>query len=305
MEKFRKAIPMILLIVLCVVTILSFLRIGDLEDQIRRLENDINSMDVSLRNDMSNLVGNVEHVLEQEASIISDAQYEVGSLNVESLTIPVTVSVTPKYQQEGTVVALQLENGEIVDLTRSGAVYTATLDVAIEDELNRPQAIITTDGLQSVQTLEWYLEPLDYVKLYAEIHTPRIQVNPTYKIEDSIDVYVDGKDTDSVWKIELVTVLDGEEQRRDVFELAERAEYSTMGTLVPKDYEWDVDKGSKLMIYVDVYAGDFVWRYAMDGVTRDENGQLVTMDLWRNDPIEIRTTNGEVIRFDWAKEYGY
>ena len=305
MEKPRISLSTILLIVLCVVAILSFMRIGDLEDQIRRLENHINNMDVSLRNDMSKLVSNVEHVLEQEASIVSDAQYEVGELNVETLTIPVKVSVTPKHQQEGTTVALQLADGKIIELIRSGAVYTATLDMGIEEELERPQAIITTNGLQSVQVLEWYLEPMDYVKLYAEIHTPRIQVNPTYKIEDSIDVYVDGSGADSVWKMELVTVLDGVEQRRDLFELAERAEYSTMGTLLPRDFEWDVDKGSKLMLFVDVYAGDLVWRYAMAGVTRDESGNLTNMDLWRNEPIEVRSADGEVIRFAWAEELEY
>lgn len=303
MDKIRKHIPTILLVVLCVASILSYLRIGDLEDQVRRLQSELNSMDNRLRNDMANLVGNVEHVLEQEASILADYQYVVGELDADTLTIPVTVTVTPKYQQEGTTVALQTET-ETVHLARSGAEYTATLDMAIDEELYRPLAVITVDGKQSVQTLEWYLTPLDYVKLYADINVGRTQINPSYKLEEQIDVYVDGNSVENVTKIELVAEMDGVEQRCDTMELIERSEYTACGSLVPTDYEWDIDEGSKLMIYVDVYAGDLIWRFAVDGATR-KDGSIDNMDLWRNDPIRVSTVDGKVIDFPWAEEYGY
>lgn len=119
----------------------------------QHLNNRLNNMDDSLRNDMSNLVGNVENMLEQEVSILADYQYEVGELNPDTLTIPVTVTITPKYQQENTAVALQTEAGT-VSLSRSGAIYTALLDMAINEELVRPLAVITVDGQQSVQALE-------------------------------------------------------------------------------------------------------------------------------------------------------
>lgn len=149
-----------------------------------------------------------------------------------------------------------------------------------------------------------YITPLEYAKLYASTSIGYIESAPCYRLTGPVDVYIEGNNVDTVEKVELVAELDGVEQRREEMELA-KGTGTSYATFMPDDYEWDIEEGSQLMIYADVYSGELIWRFAVDGAAH-KNGRTNRLDLlgWL-EPIELRTMDGAVISFDWNTEYGY
>ncbi len=304
MEKLRKHLPTLLLAALCVLMLLSFLRIGDLENQVRRLDHELSNMDSNLRNEMSRLVYDVDQTLEREASLLSDAVYEVGALDVGTLTVPVTVRITPKEQRPATSLSLEWA-GECISLTREGVGYTAVLPLPVDGTLERPSAVITEGETRYVETLDWYIVPMDYVRIYADVRIHQTQYEPSYKITGPVEVSVDKYESENVSAVELVTLLNGTEQRRDSVPCDVADAWQWHGSWTPEDFEFDIDRGDKLEIYLEVTTGGLIWRYAAEIVSRDDDGRIQEADIYRGEPLSVATTDGRVISFLLAEEYGY
>ena len=306
MERFKKTLSPILLVLLCVVSILSFLRIGDLESRVIYMNHTLDLLQNEQMNLSADLRGQIQSALEEEASILAAYSYKVGDFDPQTLTAPVYLSITPKYQQEDTTVQLQI-NDVRIDMNRNGASYEATVDLALNETLRFPVVVITSDGAQSVQELPWSVSPLEYGKLLVvEFIPPQVTLMPGVKIEDAIRVVVSHMERTEVSQVELVTELDGVEQRRDLCQINEDATGVTSALVTPEDYAFDLQKGSELRLYADVTADGLVWRFAVCGFRCDENGNISQMDIWEPMPVSVTNPEGRIVDLsdENLREYG-
>ncbi|MDR7855374.1 hypothetical protein [Tissierella sp.] len=122
------------------------LRINRLESQTEYTKNQINNLSNDLRNDMNAIYSNVDDMLNRKESLIEISTTEIGTVNRDNLTVPITFTLTPKEVSENTMVSLDF-NGELLPMNKAGTSFTTTVDRSIfSDAL--PNIVIDEKGVK-------------------------------------------------------------------------------------------------------------------------------------------------------------
>ena len=95
-DTIRSVILVALIIALCFCVV----QINELKQNIQRLENNLNYYVNDMRHEFNSVYSNVEQMLEEEASIVTDVQAEYGELNPEEKLVGLTVTLIPKELSE-------------------------------------------------------------------------------------------------------------------------------------------------------------------------------------------------------------
>lgn len=92
----KKNILHILIAILIISQVASILKINTLQREIDSTKAEINNLSTRIINDVGAIYSNVDEMLKQEASLIESAATEIGAVNVDDFTVPVTFTLTPK-----------------------------------------------------------------------------------------------------------------------------------------------------------------------------------------------------------------
>lgn len=136
----------ILIAVLTVSQFISILKINNLQRQIEYTSNQMNNLDNNIRNDMNSIYNNVDDMLNRKASLIETSTIEIGTINLDSLTVPITFNLTPKEVSEYTIVTLDF-NGELFPMNKNDTTFSITVSRSIfADAL--PKIVINENGIK-------------------------------------------------------------------------------------------------------------------------------------------------------------
>ncbi|HWQ80533.1 MAG TPA: hypothetical protein VN381_17030 [Anaerovoracaceae bacterium] len=144
----KKNISHILIAILIVLQAASILKINNLQRQIESTNAEMNHFNNSIRSDMNAVYSNVDEMLNQKASLIESAATEIGTLNADDLTVPVTFTLTPKEVSEYTAVSLDFD-GELFPMEKNGTTFFATVSRNVFDHA-LPKIVIDENGIKKI-----------------------------------------------------------------------------------------------------------------------------------------------------------
>ena len=131
MNETRKNTGLKIVVVILAIGLLAcFIWINTLTSEINRLSDSLHSQHQILMGQVESIYNNVENMLQEEASLLSNVTAEHGELNVDDHTIDVTVSLVPKLISDDMKVQLSI-NGRTTELSRNGSTFTGMIPVNI------------------------------------------------------------------------------------------------------------------------------------------------------------------------------
>ena len=131
MNETRKNTGLKIVVAILAIGLLAcFIWINTLTSEINRLSDSLHSQHQILMGQVESIYNNVENMLQEEASLLSNVTAEHGELNVDDHTIDVTVSLVPKLISDDMKVQLSI-NGRTTELSRNGSTFTGMIPVNI------------------------------------------------------------------------------------------------------------------------------------------------------------------------------
>ena len=261
MEKKKSNFRAITIVLLAIALLFCLNRIAGLEAQVSSLENSLNDQYRSLMKNISDIYDNVDEKLEQQASLLSGAEYEYGELNADWHTVDVKISVVPKIITDDMTVQVRCANVE-AELTRKDDAFIGLLPVALFTEDEQILMTITTaDGVQTEYLDDVYIGYIwsEYLpSLYhCDITGSGTFADGKYSLDGTLAVDcspVEHTPNVTFTKFELVTELnDRETVREDITEDVLHYPTYPEGVYFRDEYkrEYEAAEGDSLAIYLE------------------------------------------------------
>ncbi len=199
----KKRLPSILLFVLCFSQVISLVKLYTLENELQNTKNHLSASASNTDMQIQQIYENVDAKLKKQTSILDSIHYELGEIEKDTLTLPVTFTLTPKEITKDGTVKLNLTGKDIL-MKRSGTTFSATTSL---DIFKLPIPTILIENGNTVKSEQWEEFSLENIKervipsLYAtmsgsatyrsgEYHRSGM-VNVEYKKTDSGIAFVD------------------------------------------------------------------------------------------------------------------
>lgn len=147
--KKRKSVFYIIIALFLLLQLYSLSRINRLENHISNLENSIISYQNSLSRMNGDISENVKNILDRQASIIASCSYEIGTPDMETLTIPISFRVQPKQLTDSTSVSLRFEDDTLA-MERNGSEFFLTHNFELSNVL-APTIIVEDNGVSQFE----------------------------------------------------------------------------------------------------------------------------------------------------------
>ena len=123
----------------------------------------IGQMDSQMSNQVSSISGQVEEILTQQNSLVTDAKVSFVTCDLKANTVTFSVAVVPKTFVEGMTVEFLVENGEIssdvVGKAEEGGTnqrFSAALSIPLTDDIALSALLVLPDGTRQTQPLQTY-----------------------------------------------------------------------------------------------------------------------------------------------------
>lgn len=142
----KKNVLYIVIAVLVVMQMVSLAKINNLQNQLNNVKSEIYNQGNNTKNEINAIYSNVDEMLKREVSLIEIASTELGTLDISSLTVPITYSITPKEVSENTAVSLEFD-GELIPMNKNGTTFTTTVSHDIFGNAS-PMILIDEDGVK-------------------------------------------------------------------------------------------------------------------------------------------------------------
>lgn len=143
MDKNRSHILIIILIISQVILIS---KISNLQKQVEGTNAGMNNLSNRIGNDMNAIYSNVNEMLRQKASIIESAVAEIGKVDTDEFTVPITFTLTPKEVSENTAVSLDFD-GELFPMDKNDTTFVTTVSRNIFGDA-MPKIVIDENGVK-------------------------------------------------------------------------------------------------------------------------------------------------------------
>ncbi len=157
MEKTIKR-QRVAIIILSVLLVFSFFRVSDTNKKIENTGANLNRQIESLKNEINNIYRNVDEKLQKEASAITFFNHSYGELNEKTMTVPVTVTVTPKEYAENSKVFLSFSDKELEMKKQDNSAFQCVFECGIFEEFGDATILVKTDNETRAEDPEWYME---------------------------------------------------------------------------------------------------------------------------------------------------
>ena len=301
----KKQLTTIVAVVALVIAVIAQFRISALQDEIRQLRNDLNNNLSMMRSDHSAAISYMEELMAKEASILTDTQISLGTLNIADRTFMLSGSVTPKEHQPGVTEAFLTVNGKAYPMQLANGVYTIQLDLPLFEEARVDKVefhegdVIRTETLDKQWSPRYELLPQINGRLSGSGRGSAANGVYTWHREGEIRVSVEGKgQTIDVRSVAILEVLDGVEVDRTEIPLtstkSNRNEepapepVSESGFTVRGsetfyheiDRDFNIPYGSTLELAVEVVDGNGLrYRTVLEHWSVNEKGENVDDDL--------------------------
>lgn len=139
----------ILILVLIAFQLYSLKEIKQLKTKLQQTDSMIAYIDNNLSNRINDIYSNVDTKLKEQASLVTNARFDVGEYDVDTLKVPFTFKIQPKVLTDTTKAFLSF-SGEKVPMTRQGIEFILTRDLDIKDEIV-PLIVIEDNGVSQFE----------------------------------------------------------------------------------------------------------------------------------------------------------
>lgn len=257
MEKTVKR-QRLIIIILAVALVVAFVQINGYKTESENRYNSLSNHIQRVSDNIQEIYGNVDRMLEEEASLVTSFNYEYGKLDAENRLVPVSVKITPKTYTDKTTLTLDF-GSEKVGLNRGDdgefiANFNAPLFPDTESEVVK--LLIKDGNTTQTQELEWYISSLHNEFLprmlvsFVFDNSGRSEDN-NYKVDGDIMFHFDYEDSEDVpfknmkvYYMHNDTVLEKENIPETVFDSAV--------TTFPLNKNFsDVKEGDSFTIYLE------------------------------------------------------
>ena len=256
--------------------------IDNLKSVNSRLSSELNQ----INSNINSIYTNVDKKLKEQASILSGVNYDIGEINDDNETVPVTLKIVPKNLSDDMTIAVKIGD-ETTELTRKGNEFTAKFNVGLfigYDEY--PLVTIKTSALTQTEYLEDVDLSYQFDRYFPTLEARMNGSSTTYRdssahINSTYDVSVHhyGNDSDVTFtKITLVETFNGEEiGREDITDKVAETDGSYSAQYVK---EIDISDGYDLRLYVIAENSLGYTHEALAGCWMDDRmGALVNVEL--------------------------
>lgn len=117
-------------------------------NRFQRLEN----AQQNLSREINTIKPNIDTMFKRQASILDSYDISYGKLNSKKLTVPVTITITPKQYFETSLASLLVNDNEVA-MTKKGANFYVTADINIFDNINL-KVSLKQDTLIKTETIK-------------------------------------------------------------------------------------------------------------------------------------------------------
>ena len=217
----KKHLSTIVTVLALVISVISQLRISNLQSEIQQLENHLNNSISMLQSNQSAALSRMQELMEQEASILTQTNFSLDELDLADKTFVLSGSVTPKEHQPGVTEAFLTVNGKAYPMELANGTYTIQLDLPVFEDARvekvefREDDVIRTETLDEQWSPRYELLPSVHGRLGGSGRGTAANGVYTWHREGEVRINVEGKgQVIDVRSVTLVEELDGVEVGR-------------------------------------------------------------------------------------------
>ena len=257
----KERLKSIMLIINTILLIVCLVQMSNLKTDISNMRSNMGNQISNISTNINNSYSYIEEALEKEASIVSNAEWEFGNMDIEARTIEVKAYVIPKEYQPDVTQAFFICGDEEIPAEYNNGKYEVTMEVPLFEDVNIPSIIFKENEMIRTESLEWVFNPrnelLPFVYAYnlgsVGFGKSKDKENTgTWIFSGDLEVEVAAKlmEEFEVEKMEIIRYIDEkEEERIDI----------SLNTMVAHNrflYNWnptfEIPYGSTHDIFVEV-----------------------------------------------------
>jgi len=245
----------------------------------------------SIRNEINTIYSNVDEKLKKQGSILDSHQLTLGKLNVDEVTIPITLRITPKEASQTLGASVEF-NDKIITMKKEGASFIATFDSYVFDKPEM-KVILENNGVQKIETLN---EPINLrnkylLDIFGNVEGSSSYGSGLFQHKGTISFNFSNTEYNSPKKITVIKEMN----EKIISQNTEEASYHNS---MPFNEKYKLSKGDKLDIYAiveDQYG--FKYKYNLLNYEIDSNGNPIpgNHEFPEQRVVEIRDKSGKII----------
>ena len=157
--QMKERLKNILLAINTLLLVICLVQISNLKVELKNMKSNTGSQLSSIQTNINNSYSYVEETLEKEASIVSNAEWEFGKMDIEARTIEVKAYVIPKEYQPDVTQAFFICGNEEVPAKYNNGKYEVTMEVPLFEDVSIPSVIFKENEMIRTESLDWIFNP--------------------------------------------------------------------------------------------------------------------------------------------------
>lgn len=266
-------------------------KLNSMENSINNLFQQSDIVTNSLKNDINNIYSRVEANLKKQGSILDNHAVTFGEFNPSNLTIPVTVSITPKEYSKGLIASLQINDKNVL-MKNEGTSFVVTVNANIFDDFQL-KVDLNKNGVEKIETIEEYddLKSKYLLAISGGFNGGSTYGSNQYQYSGKIVFTFVSSQSNSVEKISIVNDVNG-------FIISKREIEPSNNVSVDFNDKIKLSNGEKLRTYAmvqDKYGLNY--KYFVSVFAIDSNGKPINDNstLEMRGLAEISDRNGKIL----------
>lgn len=300
----------IVVIIACVLLIFNIIKISTVQKDVDRLRSNLDNEIHTMKQNISDIYGNVMDMLEEKANQFTICDWEYGDINVMKKTAKIICKVVPKIYTPDTTKAAIVCNGKEYSLFYNNEQFTATIEIPLFEKNEISMVKLNDNSTIRTQKLDWVIEPryeallLSYAGMSGSARGMMGNNEYVWSPEYVVTINIERKGEFQIQSVELVEILDGEEINYTPIDLSKEGQESyqealrKIGDPVPEftsrvnkvsgpiyegvvhfiyylDKDYHIPNGSMQEWYVDVVDGNGLrYRSFVDCLAITADGEL-------------------------------
>jgi len=294
----NKALKLIIA-VLIIMNIFTLYKLNTLESNINYRIRNLENLQRDTAYGIDSIYSNVNAMLKKEASILDSYNIELGDLNPDDFTVPVTVTITPKEYTDDLIAILQLNDNNI-QMQKDGTSFTVTYDTYVFDDVVIKINLNQGDVIKTETLDEYYDFKSNYLLNISGGYSGGASYsNNEYAYNGSIDLDFGYYDNNSPVEFSIVEEVNG----KVVNEVpVEEPAIEHNSILIPVNRKIELEPGSKVFIYANVkdkYGLCYKYLVFSQYVALDDKAQRIEEYPHTRSIVEISDEDGNVL---WQQE---
>ena len=306
----KKKLLYLNIILLLLLNLFTVLRLNKLEREINNNIQQISMIENNFGNQISNIYLNVDEKLKKQVSILDSYDVKFGSeLNTDNLTVPITVTMTPKEYSDGLASSLQL-NDKILEMQRDGTSFSVTTNASIFDDVNL-KIILNQNGVQKTETIandEYQdLKGKYILEIMNGGFAGQMSKNSgKYIYDGNINLHFNRFEENNPKSLTIIKKVNDKVIEEEKIDLSKVNLSYERPVEIPMKNTLDIGTGDKFVVYAEVVDKyDLTYKYIIINSEINGEGDPVSSasnNVWPYGVIEIRDKNGKVVYTPEYKE---